>query len=194
MNGFERRRAQKKKDILEAALALFMEYGVQKPSIAEIAKQAGVSQVTIYNYFNSKHNLAYEVFLYYLDKTSAQFFDILNSDLDFPDKVKQLIFRKKEAAQQIHEDLYRFIMREYAANQDHFRKLIMEKTVPQLYELFEQGKAQGYVDPNMSNEAILFYIHALNEYMQREDVYSNVLPMTEDIANLFFYGIAGKRE
>ncbi|GIQ68847.1 TetR family transcriptional regulator [Xylanibacillus composti] len=194
MNGFERRRAQKKKDILEAALVLFMEYGVQKPSIAEIAQKAGVSQVTIYNYFESKHNLAHEVFLYYLDKMSEEFKEILLSELDFPEKVKRLIFRKKEAAQEMHEDLYLYIMREYTTSPGHLREIFQEKTLPNLFSLFNQGKEQGYVDPNLSNEAILFFMHALYEYLQREEVYSNVLPMTEDIMKLIFYGIAGKRE
>ncbi|MEJ9315183.1 TetR/AcrR family transcriptional regulator, partial [Halalkalibacterium halodurans] len=36
MDGFQRRKEQKKRDILEAALSLFMEYGLQKVSIAEI--------------------------------------------------------------------------------------------------------------------------------------------------------------
>lgn len=39
MDGFEKRREQKKRDILNAALALFMEYGLQKVSITEIAKK-----------------------------------------------------------------------------------------------------------------------------------------------------------
>ena len=57
MDGFEKRREQKKKDILKAALSLFQQYGVQKVTISEIAKKANVSQVTIYNYFESKDNL-----------------------------------------------------------------------------------------------------------------------------------------
>jgi hypothetical protein len=69
-----------------------------------------------------------------------------------------------------------------------------EKALPRFIDLFNQGKEQGYVDPNLSNEAILFYIKAMNEYIQREDVYQSILPLTEDIMRILFYGIVGEKE
>jgi AcrR family transcriptional regulator len=194
MDGFERRRKQKKMNILEAALALFMEYGVQKISIAEIAKKANVSQVTIYNYFDSKHNLVREVFLYYVGKAMDEFDQILNGDIAFPEKIKQIIFTKKETANQIHEDFYQYLMKEYTTGVNYIEKMYVEQIIPRLIDLFNEGKKQGYVDPNVSNEAILFFIQAVHEYIQREDVYQKILPLTEDIMRLMFYGIMGKKE
>lgn len=194
MDGFERRREQKKMNILEAALALFMEYGVQKISIAEIAKKANVSQVTIYNYFDSKHNLVREVFLYYVDKAMDEFDQILNGDIAFPEKIKQIIFTKKETANQIHEDFYQYLMKEYTTGVNYIEKMYVEQIIPRLIDLFNEGKKLGYVDPNVSNEAILFFIQAVHEYIQQEDVYQKILPLTEDIMRLMFYGIVGKKE
>lgn len=194
MDGFQRRREQKKKNILEAALTLFMEYGVQKISIAEIANKANVSQVTIYNYFESKHNLVHEVFIYYVDRASEEFEEILNSNISFPEKIKQIMFIKKETAKQIHEDFYHYLMKEYTSSGNYMEKIYVEKALPRIIELFNQGKEQGYVDPNLSNEAILLYIKAINDYIQREEVYQKILPLTEDIMNILFYGIIGKRE
>lgn len=193
MDGFQRRREQKKVNILEAALALFMEYGVQKISVAEIAKKAMVSQVTIYNYFESKHNLVREVFLYYIDKATLEFEQTLHSDIPFPEKIKQLIFTKKEAATQIHEDFYQYLMEEYTGG-NYIEEIYVKKAIPLMMELFEQGRKQGYVDPNISNEAIIFFIQALHEYIQKEEVYPKILPMTEEIMKLLFYGMVGKGE
>lgn len=194
MDGFQRRREQKKQDILEAALALFMEYGVQKVSISEIALKANVSQVTIYNYFESKHKLTSDVFGYYINKTSEDFEKLIHSDIPFPEKIKQIIFNKKEISKQIHEEFYHFMMKEYASEGNIIEKIYVEKALPYFAKLFEEGKEQGYVDPNLSQEAILFYVQMLKDYMQREEVYQKVLPLTEDITNIFFYGIIGKNE
>ncbi len=57
MNGFERRRELKKKSILQAAYDLFSARGIKDVGIAEIAQKAAVSQVSIYNFFDSKENL-----------------------------------------------------------------------------------------------------------------------------------------
>ncbi|WP_404433220.1 TetR/AcrR family transcriptional regulator [Sutcliffiella horikoshii] len=194
MDGFQRRREQKKQDILEAALALFMEYGVQKVSISEIAQKANVSQVTIYNYFESKHKLTSDVFGYYINKTSDDFEKLIHSDIPFPEKIKQIIFNKKEISKQIHEEFYHFMMKEYATEGNIIEKIYVEKALPYFAKLFEEGKEQGYVDPNLSQEAILFYVQMLKDYMQREEVYQKVLPLTEHITNIFFYGIIGKKE
>lgn len=194
MDGFQRRREQKKQDILEAALALFMEYGVQKVSISEIAQKANVSQVTIYNYFESKHKLTSDVFGYYINKTSDDFEKLIHSDIPFPEKIKQIIFNKKEISKQIHEEFYHFMMKEYATEGNIIEKIYVEKALPYFAKLFEEGKEQGYVDPNLSQEAILFYVQMLKDYMQREEVYQKVLPLTEEITNIFFYGIIGKKE
>ncbi|MEA3319368.1 MAG: TetR/AcrR family transcriptional regulator [Bacillota bacterium] len=194
MDGFQRRREQKKQDILEAALTLFMEYGVQKVSISEIAQKANVSQVTIYNYFESKHKLTSDVFGYYIIKTSADFEKLIHSDIPFPEKIKQIIFNKKEISKQIHEEFYHFMMKEYASEGNIIEKIYVEKALPYFAKLFEEGKDQGYVDPNLSQEAILFYVQMLKDYMQREEVYQKVLPLTEDITNILFYGIIGKKE
>ncbi|QFT89054.1 HTH-type transcriptional repressor Bm3R1 [Bacillus sp. THAF10] len=194
MDGFQRRKELKKQSILEAGLALFMEYGIQKVSIAEIAEKANVSQVTIYNYFESKHKLSKDVFEYYITKASEDFEKLVYSDLPFPEKIKQIIFNKKEISKQIHQEFYYFLMKEYADEGNILEKIYVEKALPYFSKLFEEGKQQGYVDPNLSQEAILLYVQMLKDYMQREDVYTKVLPLTEDITNIFFYGIIGKKQ
>lgn len=49
--------------ISQAALRLFLEQGVRKTSLEEVAEQAGVSRMTIYRYFPDKPALVREAFL-----------------------------------------------------------------------------------------------------------------------------------
>ncbi len=194
MDGFERRREQKKKNILQAALSLFLKYGVQKVSVAEIAKEAAVSQVTIYNYFESKDNLVHEVIIFYTDTVWQKYYEeIFESDLSFSEKITKIIFEKKETAEEIHPDFYQYFMKEYANGISYMEKLYTEQVLPKFIELFNEGKAEGLVDPTLSNEAIIFYIQMFKEYFQREDAYEKALPITEDLTKLFFYGIAGNK-
>ena len=60
MDGFTRRKEQSKEEIRKAAWELFSQFGVDKVSIANIARKAGVSQATIYNNFGSKEALTRE--------------------------------------------------------------------------------------------------------------------------------------
>lgn len=192
MDGFERRREQKKSNILEAALALFMKYGIQKVSVAEIAKEANVSQVTIYNYFGSKDHLIDQVIIFYIDNVWEEYEQLLKSNIPFPDKVKQMIFEKTDAANEISEDFFSHFMKEYTGGNKYLEKLYTEKVIPEMINLFDEGKEQGYIDPTISNEAILLYIQMFTEYMKRDDISKAVLPMTEELTKLFFYGIVGR--
>ncbi|WP_249871497.1 TetR/AcrR family transcriptional regulator [Oceanobacillus saliphilus] len=191
MDGFEKRRKEKKKNILVTAQSLFTAHGVKNVSVAQIAKKANVSQVTIYNYFESKHKLVHEVFIHYVDTVSKEYEALLNRNIAFPEKIKQIIFNKKESAKHIHEDFYNYFMKDYSQGINYIEELYAREIFPKLIELFNEGRKQGYMNHDISNEAILFYIQMIKEAMQRKDVYQKLLPMTEDITKLLFYGIIG---
>ncbi len=61
MDGYQRRREQKKENIRLATLDLFTVHGMKKVSVSDVARRAGVSPVTIYNYYGSKQGLMHDV-------------------------------------------------------------------------------------------------------------------------------------
>ncbi len=48
---------QKRADILNAASAVFLEHGYERASMSEVARRAGGSKATLYNYYDSKESL-----------------------------------------------------------------------------------------------------------------------------------------
>ena len=54
--------------IQSAALGLFILKGIAGTTTKDIAKKAGVSEGSIYNYFESKGDLAYKLFVRYMDE------------------------------------------------------------------------------------------------------------------------------
>ncbi|NBJ67954.1 TetR/AcrR family transcriptional regulator [Roseburia sp. 1XD42-34] len=191
MDGFQRRREMKKTQILQAALDLFMDYGVQKVSMKEIATKANVSQVTIYNYFVGKDNLIDEVIKYYIDRELKNFEQLINSNQTFPEKIKAIIFIKSETAKQINENFYQTLMKKYNSKASYIQDVYAKKAVPMMMGFFEEGKKLGYIDSQISNEAIFTYLQIFQEAFQREEIYRHILPITEDFTRLVFYGIAG---
>lgn len=196
MDGFEKRKQQKKEDILNASLTLFKKFGVQRVSVTEIAKKANVSQVTIYNYFGSKNNLAHEVIIFYVDQVWEGYEQLFDSNAPFLDKIKQVIFDKTMEANHINQEFFEYFMKEYTdeGGNNYIEEMYTKKALPRFMDLFKEGREQGYINPNISNEAILLYIQIFKEYMQKGDVTKEILPFTEELTKLFFYGIAGKEK
>jgi AcrR family transcriptional regulator len=56
--------------ILEAAEVLFLKLGIEKTPMIEIARQAGITRVTLYRYFASRDEIAVEVHMRLMKKTS----------------------------------------------------------------------------------------------------------------------------
>ena len=60
---YEQIRQSSKQKILEAALENFAKHGYHSSSISSIAKKAGIAKGLLYNYFDSKEDLLYELMI-----------------------------------------------------------------------------------------------------------------------------------
>ena len=59
-----------KKEILDAALEVFKEYGYEKATTKKIAERAEVSEGSLYNYFKNKRDILINLFKIIKDRTS----------------------------------------------------------------------------------------------------------------------------
>ena len=193
MNGFERRKERKKESIRRAAFELFCTFGVRKTSIAEIAKNANVSQVTIYNYFGSKEGLLREALAWYMEEKLEEYEKLLEEGLPFPKIIEKIVFDKTETAKMMNQEFIQTILLKNPAIQDIIEDFYEKKALPMMIKLIERGCSQGYVNENISMEAFLFYIKIFKEATNRPELSSERLrPAQRDFASLFFYGLMGK--
>lgn len=188
MNGFELRREKKMQDILDAAFKLFSANGIKSVSIAEIAKKANVSQVSIYNFFESKENLARQAFFNMMDEKMKDLEMLVGSTLPFPEKFEKMVFISLESAKDLNEDFYQSELISDPSIQKFLEEYSHNKTLPLLMDLIEQGKREGCIDNELSSESILIYINSVNAVLQ-----SNINKKVRmDLGKLFFYGLFGQ--
>lgn len=194
MNGFERRTIRKRKDICKSAFELFCTLGVQKTSIAQIAKKANVSQVTIYNYFGSKENLIKECFKDFMEEKLKQYENLLKEKLTFLQIIEKIVFDKSQSVKMMNPDFIQKILlrdRDMKLFIDDFYK---NKVIPLMIRLIEKGRSEGYVNKDISNEAFLFYIGIFKEATNQHELTSKLSKSAmQDLASLFFYGLMGEK-
>ena len=87
MDGFARRKEQSKEDIRMAAWELFSQFGVDKVSMTDVARKAGVSQATIYNNFGSKEALAREFVTTMVESLVSRVQEIVVSEHTYREKM-----------------------------------------------------------------------------------------------------------
>jgi len=196
LDGFERRRERKKEGIRKAALELFKAYGVKKVSIAEIAKRAHVSPATIYNHFGDKNTLACDVIKQILIEKYIKYRDIIDSDKPFPEKIKTITLDKMGFTDEYDEEL----IEKYAFSSQELSDLVDRKYEDEIKriwkKIFKEGKEQGYIDRNLSNETLFIYLDIIRKGFKAhmelfKDVKGN-LKLIKELNDLFFYGLYRK--
>ncbi|MFC2018257.1 TetR/AcrR family transcriptional regulator [Chloroflexota bacterium] len=195
MNGFERRKEQKKESIRRAALELFRLYGFEKVTINDIARSANVSQVTIYNHFGSKEELVREIMRTLLETLLTRYRETINGEGTFIDKLEVLVFDKIEMLIQYQGEFAQKMIRVDPEIRQFMDDTWWQEVNQLTKDLFEEGKREGYVDPNMSGEALLVYYEILRRGILASSSLVDVAQNTKlirDLKTLFRYGMVGK--
>ncbi|MFO8059035.1 MAG: TetR/AcrR family transcriptional regulator [Bacillota bacterium] len=193
IDGFERRRRRKKERILQAAAELFSRRERDRVTVRQIAARAGVSPVTIYNYFGSKDGLVRSVVTRFTDEQFRRFEELVERDLSFREKVEKMLLDNIEVNRK-----YAMLIEMIALDDPAVQELIAEyyetRTLPMLMSIIEQGRREGCLDPGISAEAILTYFNMFAEAVSRPGFLSrDNEKMRADMARLFFGGLLGGR-
>ena len=77
--------------ILDAATELFLENGVDRTSVREIAAKANINLALMNYYFRSKENLFDTIFSKLVKTNTKKLIEILDSDLDLEEKIRQYV-------------------------------------------------------------------------------------------------------
>lgn len=164
MDGFEKRRNDKKKAIMQTALEMFDQYGFDKVTVTEIAEKAHVSKVSIYNFFTSKDNLRRIIIKDLLDESIENIKALVEKKGNFIDKIEQYLqirtwyygkYSLKFFFEAIESDLE---LRRYLDDFNAANKRL-------LITFIDEGKQSGVFSPEASNTAIEIYIDMIQTYL-----------------------------
>jgi AcrR family transcriptional regulator len=144
-----------KREILKAALALFVRHGPSYPTVRQIAAQAGYSNPAIFKYFPTKDKLALYLFKQCYQRVTDEFHEAIELERPFHDNLQALLRAYKQIAE---EDLDAFL---YATEntrrfwQSLSPELRSRKLGGLLRQMIENGKAEGAVGRDSDTELLV---------------------------------------
>jgi AcrR family transcriptional regulator len=193
MNGYERRKQRKREQILRASQELFRMHGFKKVSVADIARQAHVSQVTIYNHFESKESLIRETLKHLLEAKLDEYQEILLADRPYLDKVESILMDKTALMDQFRGELFSALYRDHPeliAYADGLRREILEKVT---FPFLDKGRELGYVPKGIDNQAVFLTLQIIRHgFMNNPDVLETLGSnprLMNDVFSLLIHGI-----
>jgi len=141
--GIKVSKEEKKELIMKTALNLFAKQGFYNTTIADIAKEMGMSVGNMYNYFPSKESLAKELLIYSSKRFGNEIKKINEMDIHSREKIKKIVELYFETA--INEpELIDYFMRVYLSNKEIFANgcegmLCVSAFVTEIMIFFEEG-------------------------------------------------------
>lgn len=178
--------------ILCAAKGLFWKYGITKVTIEEIAKEAGLSKMTIYRYFKDKKTIASRLMCNLIEDSNSQYTYISNNSSSFKDLLISIIELKRRFIVDMSEDF----MRDFISYNDPDFNILLNNFQNDTWALFlkdfEKAKLKGEVRQDVKPEFLFYMINDIR--IKTQD--PTLLKMFDSVQNLvitlmeqLFYGI-----
>jgi TetR/AcrR family fatty acid metabolism transcriptional regulator len=181
--------------ILEAAVRIFARQGFHQSTIAQIAKEAGVADGTIYLYFKNKDDILVQFFSHRAKQVFESFREEVDRGQTSLDKLRNLINRHLTEFQR---DRNGAVVYQVETHQSSRLAEEQIKEMSQMYrdlisEIVEQGQQEGQIRKDLYvglvkrfiigavDEVINTWLHSNGEY--------DLVSMTEPLVELFMKGI-----
>lgn len=192
LDGYKKRTLQKMESI-EKSTTKLLSLPLNDIKIADIAKLANVSQVSIYNYYGSKEALLKATIIRLMDDQYEETKKMISSEIPFNEKIKELFIRKKNALDIINLEMFTALMKKDSELQELVLDFTMNKSFKMLISLIDEGRSLGLVRNEVQNQTLLIYIQVLSQAFlnmdQTTSQYIQQKEVVDEIMNIFLYGL-----
>ena len=181
--------------ILEAAVKVFARQGFHQSTVAQIAKEAGVADGTIYLYFKNKDDILVQFFSFRAKQVFESFREEVDRAETSSDKLRNLVYRHLAEFQRDRDGA---VVYQVETHQNSRLAETQIKEMSKMYrdlisEIVEQGQQEGTIRKDLYvglvkrfiigavDEVINTWLHSNGEY--------DLVSMADPLVELFIKGI-----
>ncbi|GAX48350.1 hypothetical protein FACS1894193_11380 [Bacilli bacterium] len=190
MNGYTKNKLEKMAKIERVTLDLLNQFPIKTIAMTDIAQAAGVSKVTIFNYYDSKQMLIKKVIFDHFQMIYDQYDRIVSSDLSFEAAYRAITQFQLAAMQQNTACLNQNIMTLYATDPTFYDQAARDQSQQLMLALIGKGRTDGFINPRYSDDTILSLFQIYSEGMKIfGETPDKLLAMTDDLTAIFLNGL-----
>ncbi len=182
--------------ILGTAKILFWKFGLKKVSVEELCKEAGVSKMTFYRYFNNKVEVLMVLLKEQMDRSVATYKEIMLRDIVYGEKVKHILDFKRKESQEVSMELVKDIYSnsEELAEVRNYTMAYQQEFMSTLRQDFLSAQKKGYIKQEIKIDFVLYMLNVMEKQLHDSaliGMYDDVIDLQNDLTTMFFYGILG---
>jgi len=191
-------KVEKRRDIALSCEALLLQKGIKNLTIAEIAKTAGVGKGTIYEYFNNKDEIVFEIITLIIAQQQIKLVEIIAQEKSTKEKLYDFLSLLHQKSEKKHLKLYR-----------EFIAISLQSATPQMVafstkchisfieiitELIEVGIEKGEIIPQALGLVDSLMVYATGLVVEAQLVQIDALTQIEQMLESLFEIIEIKDE
>ncbi|RMF10365.1 MAG: TetR/AcrR family transcriptional regulator [Candidatus Neomarinimicrobiota bacterium] len=176
----------------QAGWELFRRFGWRKVTVEDISRQAGVSKVTFYKYYQNKQDLLQSLLKDELEWSRQRFRSIMESPLPFREKVQQMLVEKNKSSARFGEQL----LQDLATGDPSIYQQLVEMSrefQQEILAAFAAEQQQGRIRPSLSMELLEYLMNRFQDMYRDPDLqrlYSDKATLIAELTEFLFYGIS----
>ncbi len=181
--------------ILEAAVKVFARQGFHQSTVAQIAKEAGVADGTIYLYFKNKDDILVQFFSVRTKQVFESFREAVDAAENSTDKLRNLVRRHLAEFQRDKDGA---VVYQVETHQNSRLAEAQIREMSKLYrdlisEIIEQGQQEGAIRKDLYVGLVKRFIigavdEVINTWLHSEEHY-DLVSMADPLVELFVKGI-----
>jgi TetR/AcrR family fatty acid metabolism transcriptional regulator len=181
--------------ILEAAVRVFARQGFHQSTVAQIAKEAGVADGTIYLYFKNKDDILVQFFSVRTKQVFESFREAVDTAENSTDKLRNLVRRHLVEFQRDKDGA---VVYQVETHQNSRLAEAQIREMSKMYrdlisEIIEQGQQEGAIRKDLYVGLVKRFIigavdEVINTWLHTEEEY-DLVSMADPLVELFIKGI-----
>lgn len=189
----ELKQSPTKNKLVESGKTLFYKYGYRKVTVEEICRQAGLSKMTFYRFFENKSDLVRYILLELAGDGMKAYREIMDSGLSFEEKMRESIRLKRESAKQYSDEFLTDVYRDRDGDIMPMLMKIYGDSMVMMMEDYRKAQEQGQIRKDLNLTFIPYFLNKMNDMLQDPALLTlygnNIHEIMSELTNLFFYGI-----
>lgn len=182
----------KQAELFQTAKKLFWKFGIKRVTIAEICKEAKVSKMTFYKFYDNKIDLAKSILEQEIKIGRKKHRNIMETDLPFAEKVQQMIQLKFENTTDISPEFVKDIYSHDILELKAFLEKERAEHIQVMLNDFRIAAEADEIRQTIKPAFILYFLNKMNEMVLDEQLmalYDSEQELIMELTNFFFYGL-----
>jgi AcrR family transcriptional regulator len=186
----------KRQQLINTAQSLFWKFGMSRVTIEEICREARVSKMTFYKYFENKVDLVKYILDQIEKNATAEYRSIMKKDISFQEKIAQTIDLKlknvNNLSPEFYADLHQNAVPEIA---EHFNN-ISNRGLQLIVDDYKKAQINGEIRRDLKIEFIIYQLKKIFEMAGDPTLiklYASPQDLIMELTRFFFYGILPRK-